>query len=167
MIKRIVIHKKILESFKRKAVKAMPNEIIVAILGKMEKHDVLHIYALDTLEVVSSEVKTRVKILKYYQPEEEMEAGTTLKYFGTLHTHPDMAIEPSEADKKDFLEKFNAEEINHMGTTWEYLPDEIMGILSFKRGKKVIQYTLAFYNIDFQQIQVTISEDKRKSRKNV
>ena len=166
MIKKIIIHKNILDSFKRKACKAMPHEIIAAILGKIEK-DVLHICALDDIEVEVSVVRTRSKYLKYGQPEEEMEAGTNLKYYGTLHTHPNMTVDPSDDDKKDFLEKFNAEEYSSDGCSWEYLPDEIMGILSLVKKKKVMQYTLVFYNIDFTQIQVTTAEDKKKKAKNV
>jgi hypothetical protein len=67
MIERIIVHKTLIDSFKRKAVKALPNEIIVAVLGKMEKND-LHVYAFDKLEVV----KSKHTFIQYEQPEEEL-----------------------------------------------------------------------------------------------
>jgi proteasome lid subunit RPN8/RPN11 len=164
MIERIVVHKSLVDSFKRKAAKAMPHEIIVAVLGKMA-NDELHIYAFDHIEVDSSVVGARRMMLQYGQPEEEMEAGTNLKYYGTLHSHPNSTTKPSDIDKKDFMEKFNAEEISQEGEVFEYLHDEIMGIMSLNKKTKVIQYGLVFYNIDFEPIEIIIAEDKKNQPK--
>jgi len=166
MMQRIVVHKSLIDSFKRRAVKAMPYEIIVAVLGKMVKNE-LHIYAFDTIEVETSISGARVMTLQYGQPEEEIEAGTTLKYFGTLHSHPNSDAVPSEADKADFVEKFNAEEFSSDGIALEYLRDEIMGIMSLRRKKSVIHYSLVFYNIDFQPIELIISETKKGTARDV
>lgn len=166
MIGRIIVHKSLIDSFKRKAVKAMPYEIIVAILGRMVKNE-LHIYAFDTIEVETSISGPRVMTLQYGQPEEEIEAGTNLKYFGTLHSHPNSDAVPSEADKKDFVEKFNAEEFSANGIALEFLRDEIMGIMSLRRKKSVIHYSLMFYNIDFEPIELIISETKKGTAKEV
>lgn len=163
MIQRIIVHKSLIDSFKKKAIKAMPHEIIVAVLGKLV-NDELHIYAFDEIEVEDSIVGSKRMVLKYWQPEEEMEAGTTLKYFGTLHSHPNCTVEPSEIDKKYFIEIFNAEEFLHEGFEWEYLHDEIMGIMSLKSRSKVVQYGLAFYNVDFEPIEVIISETKKERK---
>jgi proteasome lid subunit RPN8/RPN11 len=160
MIGRLIVHKSLIDSFKRKAVKAMPYEVIVAVLGKMVKNE-LHIYAFDTIEVETSISGARVMMLQYGQPEEEMEAGTTLKYYGTLHSHPNSDAVPSEIDKADFVEKFNGEAFTHDGLEWEYLRDEIMGIMSLSRKKSVIHYSLMFYNIDFEPIELIISETKK------
>ncbi len=166
MIQRIVVHKSLIDSFKKKAVKAMPHEIIVAVLGKIVKNE-LHIYATDTLEVETSIVGARRMMLQYNQPEEEIEAGTTLKYYGTLHSHPNSTVEPSNVDKADFVEKFNGEESIHAGIEYEYLRDEIMGIMSLRRKKSVVHYSLVFYNIDFEPIELIISENKKGTQKDV
>jgi proteasome lid subunit RPN8/RPN11 len=161
MIQRIIIHKSTLDSFKRKAIKALPYETIVAIIGKVENNELL-IYDFDTLNIISSEDDGEWIMLKYDQPEEEIEVDD-IKYFGTLHTHPDATTEPSSIDIEDFFTRYNAEEYCHDGYEWEYLHDEIMGIMSIKNKENVIQYGLNFYNIDLKPIEIVISESKKGS----
>ena len=160
-IRRILIHKSLIDSFKRQALKVMPHEHIVALLGRMVDDD-LHICALDSVNIITS-TSGPLKITLYYEhPEEEIEAGTNLKYFGTLHSHPNKSLDPSEDDKKDFLNTFNNVEYSEGPHEGEYLPEQIMGIMSVTKKKKVHQYGIQFYNIDFELIDLIISENRPK-----
>ena len=164
IINRIIIHESLLDFFKKKALKALPYEVIVAILGKIVG-DELHICAFDEIDIKSATVDAKKWTLTYNQPEEEIEAGTTLKYFGTLHSHPNGKTDPSEEDKEDFLIRFNGEEITFRGLICEHLYDEIMGIMSIKPMKYVIHYGLSFYNIDLEKIEIIISENRKRKVK--
>lgn len=164
MIKRVIIHKSLIDSFKKEAVKVLPWEYIVALLGKM-KGDDLHIYAFDRLEITSWTNGQRKATLEYWQPEEEIEAGTSLKYFGTLHSHPYGTTEPSEDDKVDFRRIYNDGEYEDGKFAGEQLRDEIMGIMRVEKKKRVIQYGIAFYNIDLEPIEVIISETRKKTKR--
>lgn len=157
MISSIVVHQKLVNTFKRKAVKAIPQEIIVAILGKMDE-DILYIHAFDYLDIDKHNSTAKKITITYSQPEEEIEAGTKLKYFGTLHSHPNSTIEPTDVDISEFRKVFNAEPVVLDGEEVEYLHDEIMGIMSVTKKKKVIQYNLVFYNIDLEPIPISYSE---------
>ena len=160
-IRRIVIHKSLIDSFKRKALKVMPHEHIVALLGRMVEKD-LHICALDNINIVATRSGPLKITLQYDHPEEEIEAGTTLKYFGTLHSHPNKSLDPSNDDKKDFLNTFNNVEYSEGQHEGEYLQDQIMGIMSVIKKKKVHQYGIQFYDIDLQPIDLIISENRPK-----
>jgi hypothetical protein len=128
-------------------------------LGKIINDD-LHISVFDSLEILSAVNDKEYYYLNYSQPEEEMEAGTSLKFFGTLHSHPTGSTKPSEQDISDFLDKHNNEDYGDEEHEWEYLHDEIMGIMGIKKHRKVIQYGLVFYDIDMKPIEVIISEDR-------
>ena len=156
MIQRIIIHKSLIDSFKRKAVKMLPKETIVAILGK-QVDDELYVYAFDSLNIRRA-WNTRIE---YEQPEEEMEAGTTLKYFGTLHSHSNGMLHLSEMDKKSFLE-CQSEYFIFEDCEGEQLIDEIMGIMGIARRPKVIQYGIMFYNNALKPIELIISETIKK-----
>lgn len=163
MIKRIIIHKTLIDSFKRKALRAIPKEHIVAILGKLSTdHESLYAYAFDEIEITSQTDTAKHVYLEYYQPEEEIEAGTTLKYYGTLHSHPRGSTAPSEQDKEDFRAHFNNENENFRQYVLEYLPDEIMGIMRVIKKNRVTQYALTFYNIDMTPLELYISESRKK-----
>jgi|ERR1035438_2992397 proteasome lid subunit RPN8/RPN11 len=157
MIERIIVHKTLIDSFKRKAVKALPNEIIVAVLGKMEKND-LHVYAFDKLEVV----KSKHTFIQYEQPEEELEAGSDLKYFGTLHSHPNGTLHTSEDDRESFFNAHNSDHFMIEDHEGEQLMDEIMGIMGIVRKRKVIHYGIAFYNSEIKPIEVIFSENRKE-----
>jgi len=161
MIQRIIIHKTLVDSFKRKALKAFPHEHIVAILGKMVGND-LHVCALDELDEVETFNNSKYCFIQYYQPEEEIEAGTTLKYFGTLHSHPAGTLKPSEEDRHGFFKAYNEDSFEFQGHEGEQLCDQIMGIMRIVKLPKIIQHGLAFYDIDFKSLEILISEDRKK-----
>jgi proteasome lid subunit RPN8/RPN11 len=163
MIQRIIIHKSLIDSFKKTAIKALPWEYIVAVLGKMICDD-LHVYAFDKINMDSWINDTNESTLHYWQPEEEVEAGSGLKYFGTLHSHPNGTTQPSECDIKDFRKKYNhGDYTDEEGFIGEELCDEIMGIMQVAKKKRVIHYGITFYNINLEPIEVIISETRKSN----
>lgn len=158
-ITQIVIHNDIVNEFKQKALRAYPNECISAILGK-QVMDTLYIYALDDLSVN----RTNPRGISYQSAEEEIEAGTNLKYFGTIHTHSNAVLTHSYIDKKGFIaDQFK--ETNSCGFIDEILEDRIMGIMAIADRKKVFQWGLIFFNEQMQQIETLISESKEHDEK--
>jgi hypothetical protein len=158
MIRKIVIHNTLVNRFKREAIKALPHEHIVAVLGKTTR-GIIYVHALDELEVFAkkSQVRKDTYNIEYYQPEVEIEAGSNLKYFGTLHTHPNEDVPtPSELDKKTFWEQYNNEFYVAENCENEILRDEIMGIMSLNKKGKSVKHNLAFYNIDINTIELEI-----------
>lgn len=160
-VHRIVIEKKVLESFKRRAFKEFPNEHIEALLGRLQitnDMNVLSIYAFEKLD----KEKAEKRIVVYSMAEEEIEAGTSLKYFGTLHTHPKSRLEPSDEDWKSFLHTSQVEEQLVNGYYSQVLLDEVMGIMYIDRKAKQKFSGIAFYNRQGNQIEVVISEHEKK-----
>ena len=164
MIQQVIIHKRLVDEFKRRALAAMPYEHIVAVMGR-QQGETLYVHALDVLDVYSNVSNDKEIAISYQQPEEEIEAGTTLKYFGTLHSHPNRALRPSKADIKDFREGPNSD--FYSKGTWhgETLRDEIMGIMRVNKNKKVNQWGMVFYNIDLSPVELLIAENKRGPKK--
>lgn len=165
MIQQVVIHKRLVDAFKRRALAVMPHEHIVAVMGR-QQGETLYVHAFDVVDVFNKVSNDKEIAISYYQPEEEIEAGTTLKYFGTLHSHPNRALRPSKTDIKDFLEGHNSD--FYPCGTWhgETLRDEIMGIMRVNKNKKVNQWGLVFYNIDLSPLELLIAENKRGQKSN-
>lgn len=162
-ITRIVVDKYILDGFKRRALKEFPKEHIEAILGKAQADGtILQIHAFDEIEKYESK-KYEVN---YAQPEDEIEAGTTLKYYGTLHTHPTTDTTPSSYDWKDFLGTQEDECLvggEKRGYYVHTMADEIMGIMYINKNTRQKFFGFAFYNRQGNQIELVISEKLRKN----
>jgi hypothetical protein len=165
-VHRIIIEKKTLEGFKRRAFKAFPNEHIEAVLGRFEpsnkvRMNTLYVYAFDELD----QAKSGKRRIDYFLPEEEVEAGTTLKYFGTLHTHPKTHCEPSPDDWESFLKTSQVEEQPVETYYVQILLDEVMGIMYLDKKSTKKMYGFAFYNRQGQQIEFIISEIPKRRRR--
>lgn len=160
LIKKIVIHEDLIRGFKNSALKHSPYEYIEAILG-LQKDTTLFVYAFDLIGITSSiETKNYIEIV-YDRPEEEIEAGSNLKYFGTIHSHPRYSLEPSDIDKSQFIETINENLVEYDGVQHEVLTDKIMGIMFAREQPKVIEYGLVFYNEAMEKIDLIITETKR------
>jgi len=163
LIKKIVIHKKLIESFKAKALLANPYEYIEAIMG-LQKKDCLYVYAFDEIQIINTINSRTYKEIQYCRPEEEVEAGTKYKYFGSIHSHPGSGcdLRPSRKDISDFLNQGQQETFWEGGSEGNCLTDQIMGIMGVHRKKKVIEYGMVFYNTLMEKIDVIISENRIK-----
>jgi hypothetical protein len=163
LIKNIVIHEKLIQQFKKKALKTLPFEHAEAILG-LQKDDTLYVYVLDEYKIigVSKTVNNRTikTTISYLQPEEEIEAGTGLKYFGSIHSHPFHPPIPSKIDEIEFM-RTNVEEIYDLrAEQHEILTEKVMGIMSVKKRRKVNEHSLSFYNEQMESLQIIISTNK-------
>lgn len=164
-IKRVVIHSLLLNSFKRKCLEAYPYEYITAVLGK-QKGTTLYIHALDKLDITEQVNAKRKLFIQYDQPEEEMEAGTNLKYFGTIHSHPGYGgCIPSDDDKKDLSITATESDYSDGSVAGETLTDKLMGIMYLEKRTKVNHFGLVFYDVNYNQLEVLISDNVRKNQK--
>jgi proteasome lid subunit RPN8/RPN11 len=154
LIKQIVIHNDIVNEFKQKARNAFPRECIAALMGK-QILETLYIHALDEINVI----KTTTENLIYNRASEELLAGTKLKYFGTIHSHPNALLTYSTTDKNDFISEQYKESLTD-GYIDESLEDKVMGIMVLNDRKKVFQWGIVFFNQKLEQIETLISETK-------
>lgn len=166
-ISRIVVDKRLMTEFKRRAFRAYPKEHVEAILGKVghtDNIDVLYVFAFDELE--KDPEKTKKNTVIYDYPEEEIEAGSNLKYFGTLHTHPNTDLVPSPLDWKDFMANQDNEFLSggkKRGVIHITMVDEIMGIMYLSKKMRQKFTGCAFFNRMGNQIEFIVAENLRKN----
>jgi proteasome lid subunit RPN8/RPN11 len=135
----VVVDRKVLEAFKRRALRLYPREFIEQIVGKIVDHQ-LRIYAFRELEHQAT--RFEVVIEDDLDPMTEGEEELGYQILGTIHTHPQATIEPSEID-------------------WEAMERDgelVMGICAIRQTPKRRFVSFAFYNRDKSQMQLTLSE---------
>ncbi len=135
----VVIDRKVLDGFKRRALKLYPREFIEQIVGRMVDHQ-CRIYAFRELEHEAT--RYEVVIDEDMDPMTEGEDEKRFQILGTIHTHPQSTIEPSDID-------------------WEAMArdDElVMGICAIRRTSRRRFVSFAFYNARKEQMQLTIAE---------
>lgn len=135
----VVIDRKVLDGFKRRALKLYPREFIEQIVGRMVDHQ-CRIYAFRELEHEAT--RYEVVIDEDMDPMTEGEDEKQFQILGTIHTHPQSTIEPSDID-------------------WEAMArdDElVMGICAIRRTSRRRFVSFAFYNARKEQMQLTIAE---------
>lgn len=160
IINQIVIHKKLLDKYKRDGLKKLPLEHLKAILG-IVKNGTLYIHVLDDFEEVHASIVDGIARLEYELFEEGFE-DSTLTYYGSIHTHPEDTFTPSLTDIRDFRKTYNGREIVSREGCIEYSQDIIMGIMEIFNHKGTYQWALQFYDIDMKIIPYRVSENKRK-----
>jgi proteasome lid subunit RPN8/RPN11 len=135
----IVVDRKVLDGFKRRALRLYPREFIEQIVGKVVDHEV-RIYAFRELEHQAT--RYEVVIDEDMDPMTEGEEESRYQILGTIHTHPQASIEPSEID-------------------WEAMARDgelVMGICSIRKTAKRRFVSFAFYNSGRTYMQLTIAE---------
>jgi proteasome lid subunit RPN8/RPN11 len=135
----VVVDRKVLGSFKRRALQAYPREILEQVVGKMVSTQ-LQIYAFRDLEHQGS--NKAVVMDDDVNPMTEGEDSMPFSILGTIHTHPQDTIEPSELD-------------------WESMRQDgehIMGVCAIRRTTKRRFVSFAFFNRDREHVQLTIAE---------
>jgi proteasome lid subunit RPN8/RPN11 len=135
----IVVDRKVLDGFKRRALKLYPREFIEQMVGRLVDHQA-RIYAFRELEHQAT--RYEVVIDEDMDPMTEGEDEGRYKILGTIHTHPQATIEPSDID-------------------WEAMERDgelVMGICAIRKTAKRRFVSFAFYNTRREQMQLTIAE---------
>lgn len=138
----VVVDRKVLEGFKRRALAAYPREVIEQIVGRVVGTQA-RIFAFRELEYQS----TRQQVIMDEDANPMTEGGdeSTFKILGTIHTHPQDTVEPSELD-------------------WQSMHDDgelVMGICAIRKTAKRRFVSFAFFGSEQTQLQLTISEDEK------
>lgn len=135
----VVIDRKVLNAFKHRALKLYPREFIEQIVGRIVDHEV-RIFAFRELEHQAT--RYEVVIDEDMDPMTEGEDESRYQILGTIHTHPQASIEPSDID-------------------WEAMARDgelVMGICSIRKTAKRRFVSFAFFNVQHEQMQLTIAE---------
>jgi len=135
----VVVDRKVLDGFKRRALRLYPREFIEQIVGRIVDHQI-RIYAFRELEHQAT--RYEVVIDEDLDPMTEGEDESRYQILGTIHTHPQATIEPSDID-------------------WEAMQRDgelVMGICAIRQTSKRRFVSFAFYNIHKEQMQLTIAE---------
>lgn len=144
-VSEVVIDRKVLTGFKRRALKAYPREILEQVVGKVVGTQA-RIFALRDLEYQGS--NTAIVMDDDVNPMTEGDGGTRFDILGTLHTHPQDTVEPSELD-------------------WQSMRQDgelIMGVCAIRRTARRRFVSFAFYNREREHIQLTIAEPETPAR---
>ena len=135
----VVVDRKILGAFKRRALRSYPREILEQVVGKMVGTQA-RIFAFRDLEHQAS--KSAVVMDDYINPMTEGEDGLRFSILGTIHTHPQDTVEPSELD-------------------WQTMRQDgelVMGVCAIRKTAKRRFVSFAFFNRTREHIQLTIAE---------
>lgn len=138
----VVVDRKVLEGFKRRALAAYPREVIEQIVGRVVGTQA-RIFAFRELEYQS----TRLQVIMDEDANPMTEGGdeSTFEILGTIHTHPQDTVEPSELD-------------------WQSMHEDgelVMGICAIRKTAKRRFVSFAFFGSEQKQLQLTISEDEK------
>jgi len=136
----VMVDRKVLESFKRRALKAYPREVFEQVVGRVSGNQA-QIFAFRDLEHVAS--RGDVIVDDDMNPMTEGEDESRFDILGTIHSHPQDTVEPSELD-------------------WETMKTDgelIMGICSIRKTAKRRFVSFAFFGRNKQPLQLTIGEE--------
>lgn len=138
-VSEVVIDRKVLGAFKRRALKAYPREILEQAVGKIVGTQA-RIYAFRDLEHQAS--TSAVVMDDDVNPMTEGKEGMRLTILGTIHTHPQDTVEPSELD-------------------WQSMSQDgelVMGVCAIRKTAKRRFVSFAFFNRVQENVQLTIAE---------
>ncbi len=135
----VVVDRKVLASFKRRALAVYPREILEQVVGKMVGTQA-RIYAFGELEHqgLTNAVIMDDDVNLMTEGEEDL----PLSILGTIHTHPQDTVEPSKLD-------------------WESMQEDkelIMGVCAIRKTAKRRFVSFAFFNRKREHVQLTIAE---------
>jgi proteasome lid subunit RPN8/RPN11 len=140
----VVVDRKILNSFKHRALKVYPREIFEQIVGRVSGSQA-RIFGFRDLE---HEADSRTVIIdEDMNPMTEGEDEKRFDILGTIHSHPQDTTEPSELD-------------------WQTMKTDgelVMGICSIRKTAKRRFVAFAFFGRDRQQLQLTVGEEDKSA----
>ena len=135
----VVVDRKVLDSFKRRALKVYPQEIFEQVVGRISGTQA-RIFAFRDLEHTAR--KGDIYTDEDMNPMTEGEDESRFDILGTIHSHPQDTVEPSALD-------------------WETMQKDgelVMGICAIRRTAKRRFVSFAFFNMSHAQLQLTVSE---------
>ncbi len=138
-VSEVVIDRKVLTAFNRRALRAYPREILEQVIGKMVGTQA-RVFAFRDLEHKGE--RRAVVMDDDVNPMTEGEEGLRYEILGTIHTHPQDTVEPSELD-------------------WDSMKQDgelIMGVCAIRRTTKRRFVSFAFFNREREHVQLTIAE---------
>lgn len=140
----VVIDRKVLSAFKRRALKAYPREILEQVVGKMAGTQA----RVFTFRDVEHKGQRRAIVMDDdVNPMTEGEDTMPYRILGTIHTHPQDTVAPSELD-------------------WQSMKDDgelVMGVCAIRRTTNRRFVSFAFFNRDRAHVQLTIAEPETKT----
>lgn len=135
----VLIDRKVLTDFKRRALRAYPREILEQVVGQVVGKQV-RIFAFRELECKG--LKNAIVMDDDINPMTEGDEALPYSILGTIHTHPQDTVEPSDLD-------------------WQSMKEDgelIMGVCAIRRTTKRRFVSFAFFNRDREHVQLTIAE---------
>ena len=135
----VVVDRKVLTSFKRRALKVYPREILEQVVGKLVGTQA-RIYVFRDLEHQGQ--RDAVIMDDDVNPMTEGEDDLRFSILGTIHTHPQDTVEPSELDWQSMMQD----------------KELIMGVCAIRKTAKRRFVSFAFFNRDREHVQLTIAE---------
>ena len=138
-VSEVVVDRKVLSAFKKRALKAYPREILEQVVGKLVGPQA-HVFAFRDLEHKGE--RRAIVMDDDVNPMTEGEDTMPYAILGTIHTHPQDTVEPSELD-------------------WESMKADgelIMGVCAIRRTTKRRFVSFAFFNRGRDHVQLTIAE---------
>ena len=144
-VSEVVIDRKVLTEFKRRALKAYPREILEQVVGQVVGKQA-RIFAFRELE--HKGLKTAIVMDDDVNPMTEGEESLPYTILGTIHTHPQDTVEPRQLD-------------------WQSMKDDgelIMGVCAIRRTSKRRFVSFAFFNRDREHVQLTIAEPEPSAK---
>lgn len=144
-LREVIVDRKVLDAFKRRALKLYPLEFLEQMVGRVIDGQA-RIYAFRELEHEA----TRFEVTIDEDMDPMTEGADDIRYdiIGTIHTHPQSTIEPSDID-------------------WDAMSRDrelVMGICAIRKTLKRRFVSFAFYNANRTQLQLTIAEENGRAK---
>ncbi len=136
----IVVDRKVLDGFKRRALKVYPLELLEQVVGRIVENQV-RVFAFQAIEHEAT--RRDITLDDDVNPMTEGEDTRRYDILGTIHSHPMDTVEPSSLD-------------------WSSMKEDgelIMGVCSIRKTAKRRFVSFAFFNRKHEQMQLTISEE--------
>jgi proteasome lid subunit RPN8/RPN11 len=138
----VVVDRKVLEGFKRRALKVYPLELLEQVVGRVVEGQV-RVFAFQAIEHDATE--RDITLDDDVNPMTEGEDERRYDILGTIHSHPMDTVEPSLLD-------------------WSSMKEDgefVMGVCSIRKTVKRRFVSFAFFNRKREQMQLTISEQAK------
>lgn len=135
----VVVDRKVLDGFKRRALNVYPLELMELVVGRVVERQV-RVFAFQAIEHEATE--RDITLDDDVNPMTEGEDTRRYDILGTIHSHPMDTVEPSPLD-------------------WSSMKEDgelIMGVCSIRKTTRRRFVSFAFFNRKREQLQLTISE---------
>ena len=135
----VVVDRKVLDGFKRRALNVYPLELMEQVVGRVVERQA-RVFAFQAIEHEATE--RDITLDDDVNPMTEGEDTRRYDILGTIHSHPMDTVEPSPLD-------------------WSSMKEDgelIMGLCSIRKTTRRRFVSFAFFNRKREQLQLTISE---------